>query len=409
MKNILVMINPSKVSGRGVLQGILKYSATRFDWSINVLEPTESGWSQMLSALANNWVDGIVTSELENQLIREKLETSRIPLVVIGTRGVCLPRRKVRMCTVSFDERKIGRMGASHLLSTGRFKVYAFVPHSFPYLRTLSARRAEGFRAVISKHRGNKRIFRWSGDTALDMLRLGSWIKKLPKPAAIMAADDNHAQMVATAAGTAGVAIPDQVRLIGVDNNVLFCTNNRAQISSIATDFVEEGETAAAELVHILNKGRAELARYEKICRSYCVVVQRESTSPLPPGLSLVNRARDFINMEASERITPSDVAARMGVSRRLLDLRFKQFAGTTLLKAITSARLEYVYKLLTTSKDPIAAISRLAGFNNINYLKFLFRKHYGMTMRDARRRALESPQCIAGPVSRAGRSRRQG
>ena len=78
MKNIYVMTNPSKVSGRGLLQGVLSYAATCFDWTINVLEPTESGFKQMFAALDNKWADGIVTSELENPEMRNRLERSNM-------------------------------------------------------------------------------------------------------------------------------------------------------------------------------------------------------------------------------------------------------------------------------------------------------------------------------------------
>ncbi|MBQ3341462.1 MAG: substrate-binding domain-containing protein [Kiritimatiellae bacterium] len=386
MKNIYVMTNPSKVSGRGLLQGVLSYAATCFDWTINVLEPTESGFKQMFAALDNKWADGIVTSELENPEMRNRLERSNIPLVVVGTRKTCLPKRTSRLCTVSFDERKIGRVGAAHLLMTGRFKTYAFVPHSFPYLRTLSGLRAEGFRATLSKHHEKMKLFKWIADAATDTIRLGKWLGNLPKPAAIMAADDNHAQMVAAAARAQKIEIPGDIRLIGVDNNVLLCTTNRTQISSIATDFVEEGATAAAELKRLLGKSMSAQGRTRKICRTLCLVVKRASTSTLPPGLALVDRARDFIRLNASNPISPTDVAIRMGVSRRLLDLRFREFANSSLLKTITEARLEHVYKCVTTSREPIETVSRLAGFENVNYLKTLFRRRYGLTMREARK-----------------------
>ena len=214
----------------------------------------------------------------------------------------------------------------------------------------------------------------------------GKWLGNLPKPAAIMAADDNHAQMVAAAARAQKIEIPGDIRLIGVDNNVLLCTTNRTQISSIATDFVEEGATAAAELKRLLGKSMSAQGRTRKICRTLCLVVKRASTSTLPPGLALVDRARDFIRLNASNPISPTDVAIRMGVSRRLLDLRFREFANSSLLKTITEARLEHVYKCVTTSREPIETVSRLAGFENVNYLKTLFRRRYGLTMREARK-----------------------
>lgn len=105
----------------------------------------------------------------------------------------------------------------------------------------------------------------------------------------------------------------------------------------------------------------------------------------LAPGLHLANRAQQFIRENAARGITITDVVRHLGVSRRLADLRFREFSGQTLLDAITEARLKIVKNRLRTTKAKIDEIAADCGFRNANYLKILFKRHTGVTMREYR------------------------
>ena len=117
-------------------------------------------------------------------------------------------------------------------------------------------------------------------------------------------------------------------------------------------------------------------------------VVTRESTAPLAPSALLVERARDFIRRNATHGITPGDIAGHLGVSRRLLDLRFSELSDETVSDAIRNAKLEAVKRLLLSTNAPIAAISRDCGFPNANHLRNIFAAATGTSMREWRRRA---------------------
>ena len=111
-------------------------------------------------------------------------------------------------------------------------------------------------------------------------------------------------------------------------------------------------------------------------------MVDRESAMPISPVTALIARAQAFIDAHAAENIKTADVVAALGVSRSLLDLRFREFRGETLAHAITMRRLDEVKRLLGKTNLSIRAISTACGFSNANHLKNLFRRIYGLSMR---------------------------
>ena len=115
-------------------------------------------------------------------------------------------------------------------------------------------------------------------------------------------------------------------------------------------------------------------------------VIRRDSCAPLAPGLALAERALRFIRENASRKLTVRDVVRYLGVSRRLADLRFREFKNQTILDAITEARLDEVKRLLAASDERIGQIAFKCGFSNPNYLKILFKRHVGSSMRDYRK-----------------------
>ena len=111
-------------------------------------------------------------------------------------------------------------------------------------------------------------------------------------------------------------------------------------------------------------------------------VVLRESTPHLPPSEGVVTRAKEFIAKHATEGITPADVAAHLGISRTLLDLRFRETQKTTVGRLITATKLAEVERRLRLTSLSITSIQELCGFASSNALKNLFKARYGVSMR---------------------------
>ena len=207
-----------------------------------------------------------------------------------------------------------------------------------------------------------------------------------PKFAAVFCAWDNIAADVAYAAKKAKVRIPSQVLILGVDNDETYCTTSSPQISSIEFDSEGEGYKAADLALKMVSSHKGTAAR--TICRGAVKrIVERESTRPPAPATVLIERAMKFIAENATKRIGPQDVADNLGVSRTLLDLRFREDGNATVGRQILEKRLSALSSMLRKSKVPISRMIKECGFGSVNHAKFVFKDHFGMTMREYRAR----------------------
>jgi transcriptional regulator GlxA family with amidase domain len=159
----------------------------------------------------------------------------------------------------------------------------------------------------------------------------------------------------------------------------------KPSLSSIMPDFDRQGFYAARELVRLMTS-RKQTVPHAIVCPVKTVVV-RGSTRHFTPNETLVRRAQDLMERQALTGISAERVAETLGVSRRLLDLRFKEYKQTTISAYLEGIRLKAVKNLLRTSSANIRAIARQCGFKNSDSLRNLFRKRFGISVRDYRRK----------------------
>ena len=189
---------------------------------------------------------------------------------------------------------------------------------------------------------------------------------------------------MAYAAKKAKVRIPSQVLILGVDNDETYCTSSSPQISSIEYNAEKEGDKAAGLALRMLSRRKADLGRII-CCGAVKRIVERESTRPPAPAAVLIERAIKFIAENATGGICPQDVADSLGISRRLLDLRFRETGNATVGRQILEKRLAALSSMLQRSKVPICRAIKNCGFGSVNYAKDVFKKRFGMTMREWR------------------------
>lgn len=390
-KEIYILVNAAKCSGRGILQGFLSSVEDRPDFRLHICEMSEYGRKSLSEAVHSRLVDGLVTSELEDPQLAELFENSDIPIVVIGTRERCLPNKTERLRIVTTDERKVASTATRHLINCGRFASYGYIHFREDFCRYLSKQREKGFYEEL-KRAGLDGVSYATDlpEEKSDAAPMGEWIKSLPKPAALLVGYDRRAAEVLNVCAGNGIAVPEDVRVLGIDNDEIICQHTKPRLSSVTTDNICEGRVAAQQLIDMLRKKKTVPSRKTVICPSRLTVVERESTRVLPPGLLMVQRARKYIADNADNPITVEDVIAHLGVSRRLAYLRFKEFERMSIHRAILLARVSSVKKKLLSSELTIAAISHECGFNNANNLKIIFRRLTGMTMSEWRTIHLE-------------------
>ena len=370
-KNILILLWSTAASGRDFLYGLSNYLKSRPSWNVRLM-PTAEGLSpDIVRSIRSGAFDGIMTDEntlSANPVLRTRRETV---LVVFGTRP---PEDKDKNVTyIQNDDRMIGRLGARHFLGLGNFRSFGFVPTVASH--TWSQERAEGFAEELARAGQTAEVFgRGSRRRSLT-----AWLRHLPKPCAVMTAWDSRAIEVVETAKKAGFDIPRQVAVLGVDNDELICGFTSPSISSIYPPHEENGLAAGKALDRLFAKSRAK--KKPVILCSGAKLVQRESTAPLTPASHLILSALEFIQKNAARNIRVNDVIRHLKVSRRLADLRFREFQGESILETITRIRLDEVAKRLITTQLPASTIAKTCGFDDVSYLGRLFRRKYGETL----------------------------
>ena len=296
-------------------------------------------------------------------------------------------RRAAPALSVSHDSVATARVAARELLSTG-VSHFAFVP--FPAPRYWSLTRERVFAEAIRKHGNDCRTFRpatppepKSGEsfsiawqTALRRFLVG-----LPKPCGVFAANDAVAEEVLKAARFEGIAVPDDLAVLGVDNDERICERCEPALSSIDPDFRRAGMLAAELVFEAAAKGGTPPAA-GRLSFGPLRVVHRASTRMSAVSDKCVADAIALIRSKACEGLRAADVAARFPCSRRLACVRFRKATGRTMLDEIHAVQLETAKRLLETTDIPLKALSDFCGFEDPNSLRKFFRRETGTTLR---------------------------
>ena len=198
-----------------------------------------------------------------------------------------------------------------------------------------------------------------------------------------MAPLDFRAREVADACHRARIGMPSQVMILGVDNDDIVCEISKPTISSIALDQEHYGYLAARELDRLMSAKRKTPARIVRLESGD--VAERESTRHVAPGVHLVKRIQAFIDTHFKDGISAGDIPAKLHVSRRLAEMRFSETTGKTIREAIEDRRLSEIKRYLFGTSLPIAKITRLCGLENELWIKYVFKRRFGMTMSEWR------------------------
>ena len=385
--NVAVILRLAGASGRDLLSGISRYARENCHWRMTVANGPDLAPEALAAELKSGRFDGIITSEAETDGDVIRLAGLGRPLVVIGWHGNLSHARLAGVTFVRNDDEDIGRLGARHLRALGRFRAFGFVraePRTYWALL-----REKGFRAELAHSGVKPSVLRLAPHAPHGNAELLAWLRKLPKPAAVMAAYDELAVRVLDACREADIDVPRQMAVLGVDNDALLCDFSTPPLSSVYPDHLREGEMAAAELERLLAGGRrTPRAVRSAVCRGK-TVVERASTAAPAPAAHLVEDALRFIARNAGRPVGVGDVTRHLRVSRRLADLRFREFGGGTIAQAIRAARLAHVAARLRETDLPIGHIAAACGYDNLQHLANAFRRAYGTTM-SAYRRASE-------------------
>ena len=324
--------------------------------------------------------DGFIVSVPGDGRAMKALAASEKPTVLVNISDRTLSARTRNIASVWVDNFDIGRIGAAHLHGRGEFKSYAFVYfRQHPDWEFYARERETAFRSELNKSGIRALSFPTDGD--FSDKALARWLEGLPKPAALLAENDKTSVRILACCKKLRLSVPGDIALLGVDDVPALTTGEDRSLSSIRPDFGAIGYRAAEELVRLL-RGKTT-RRHLEIVIPVTEISLRDSTRGAPSASRLVADAQRFIESNAERPLSPKEIAAQLGRSRRLVDLRFRQSLGKTLSEAIEDARMSRVVGELADPGASVVQIARKLNFKSANQLSRIFKRHYGKTIRE--------------------------
>jgi LacI family transcriptional regulator len=288
----------------------------------------------------------------------------------------------------------VANLAADELIGRG-FKTFAFcgfpgLVHSDLRCEHFVARLlAEGFQVEVyrvSQRRRSTNILATLNRGILDEEPLAAWLSTLPKPVGLMTPNDVRAQQVLNACARCGIAVPDEVAVIGVDNDDVLCEMSDPPLSSVALNGQKIGYEAAALLDGMVN-GRPPSSRHISVAP--LDVIARQSTDVLAISDPIVARAKHFIRLHACEGIGVERILTEMSLSRRALERRFQKATGRSPGDEIARVRLSRIKELLSTTDFSLWKIAGLTGFQYIETMHYFFKENAGLTPGQYRKKQL--------------------
>lgn len=365
------MVETSLAYGRNLLRGVIRYLRSHEPWSV-FFELRELGASA--PAWLSDWRgDGIICRPT-NPALAALFRKKRIPVVDLNDvhDGLGLPR-------IESDQAAIGKLAAEHLSERGfrRFAYCGFTGHAW------SRKRRAGFEAalgaagdVVAAHESP-----WGGPSAhpweQEQKRIGDWLRTLPRPVGIFACNDLRGQHVLDACQRVGLAVPEDVAVIGVDDDPLVCELCNPPLSSVVPNPERIGYEAASLLARLI---AGEKPAHADVQVAPLGVTARQSTDVLAIDDPHVAAAVRYIREHACAGATVSDVLARVPLSRTILERLFRKYLGRSPQAEIRAVQLKRAKQLLAETDLRLERIAELAGFAHPEYLSVVFKRETGQT-----------------------------
>ena len=366
MKKVLVALSSNSIAARECIIGVFQFANSGHAWNIQLLENAGAITPELVYQAAHDGTDGIITGTADATPGYRALLDSTIPLALNNFPEELPPPKEGGAIILHNDEQMIGRTAARFLRSKGAFNSFAFVPtRTQTYWSTF---RQRGYRLELSKWRISPQTYKWDTD-------LGKWLTSLPKPTAVMSASDNVAVSVIEACRLAKLTVPEQVAVLGVDNDELYCNSSRPTLSSIHPNHVEMGRRAAFELDRAMHGRKHECG---PIYIPPIGVIERSSTCAIPPAGALIRSATNFIQQNFHSGITVKDVVKHIGASDRLVRLRFRDVTGKSVRDTLLNIRMAAAQKALQDTDAPISLIAKNCGFSSLCRFTHFFTKQTG-------------------------------
>ncbi|HEY1848912.1 MAG TPA: XylR family transcriptional regulator [Opitutaceae bacterium] len=354
-----------------MLKGIAHFERTHHLWTAfhddQAVSETDQRWLR-----SKKW-QGVISRHTTPEFAAACVEM-KLPLVDLNDVDSYPGVPKIRPDNVG-----IGHLGAEHFIERG-YQNFGFA--GFSNL-LWSRERRDGFVEAVRLARRECSVFdvEYPGGTTPfweeeEISRLGSWLKGLPKPVGVMACVDLRAQQLVSAAHSAGILVPEEVAVLGANNDTIRCELSDPALSSVAPNAFQSGYRAAA-LLRDLMAGRKPDAAEQRV--EPLGVVTRHSTDILAVEDRNVAAALSFIRERACTGITVDQVVKHAHASRSQIERKFRQHFGRSPQAEIRRIQLRKIRQLLLETDFPLKRIAELTGFEHMEYMCVLFKRSTGL------------------------------
>jgi LacI family transcriptional regulator len=370
---VLILLNASSAWSRGVLRGFT--AAAR-----------QKGWTLLhyhalvdLNWLVQVWKPTVVV--LQWSLYRDAARALESCAVI----AVNEDSSADGVASVCVDETAIAQLAAKHLMDKGLRELTTFRFNDGKFAVARERAFSEAVRA-----RGARLVPGWWIDDAdpprfhEDPAAITAWLQQLPRPSGVFACTDSWASVVSRYARVAGVRIPEDLALIGVDNDTLDCELASPPLSSVCVPWRTVGEKAAGLVGRAL--AGASVSR-ERIVVPPVDVIPRRSTDVSVTGDPIVERAMAWIAEHIGRRLTLNGIARATACSRQMLEQRFQAALGRTVMQEVRRARVDVARRLLSTTELSLPLVAEQCGFSSAALLSVAFRRETGTPPGAYRRR----------------------
>lgn len=380
MAKILLLTDFSSGYSRNLLKGIVRYSKEVGNWSFQRMPLYyrmlygENGVVEW----AKKWQADAIIAQLTDVNI-ELLNDLNIPIIVQNYRD-----RNKAVSNLTGDYFNTGVMAAKFFLNRGyrNFAFYGFKGAIW------SRERADGYSHEIEKQgyklavleNDNKDKEEWSYNHTV----LGNWLQSLPKPVALFACDDHFALQISETCNVHNINVPDDIAILGVDNDDLLCNISDPPLSSIVLD-VENGGYNAGKLLHqLITK---EITEPFNIVVNPLIIERRKSTEKYAVSDKNIRTILNYIEKNYANHLSVEELVKQVPLSRRVLEKKFKEETGESLYQYIQNYRIDQFTRLLITTDYSLFEAALQSGFENYKNVSRIFRKYKALSPAEYRKR----------------------
>jgi len=385
-RSVALLVETSNAYARGLLDGIIAYQREHELWSIYVGEQERGARPPVWM---KNWKGDGVIARIETDAIATMVRKIGLPTV-----DVSAARKVPHIPWVETNDREIARLAAQHLIDRG-FQTLAFCGEpDFNWSRWrednfIKFAEQAGCECHVFASRSRKdRDYSWTRERT----RLKSWMHKLPKPVGVMACYDFKGQQLLDICRELDIAVPEQVAVVGVDNDARLCKLCTPPLSSVIPDTHRTGYEAAKLLDRMMH---GETIVDGETLIPPIGIAERQSSDVYAIDDEDIVAALRYIRQHACEGITVANLLRVVPLSRRVLEYRFQKLVRRTPHEEIIRIRMERARRLLRETDLSLGEIAKRTGFAQSDYLSVAFKKAMGVSPREYRKESSSSARTL--------------